>query len=150
MANPSLIAQSIVVACSAHTGYRRAGLEFANGKNIIQADAITETQLAQLKADHRLAVSDATEQNPSVSQPHTTGPLDDAKLPDAVTAFCKDGALTLAIANLDPENPDHFTSTNKPQVGALSQLVGRTLTATERDEAWACFQSNANKALAES
>ena len=46
-----------------------------------------------------------------------------------------------AIAQLDPSNTDHFTSSNKPQCDALETLMGRPVKAAERDEAWAEYQA---------
>lgn len=40
-----------------------------------------------------------------------------------------------AIDELDPDNPDHWTASGKPAVDALSAIMGRTVTAAERDAA---------------
>lgn len=40
-----------------------------------------------------------------------------------------------AIAQLDPENPEHYTKGGKPQTSALEQILGRPVSAAERDAA---------------
>jgi hypothetical protein len=57
----SMLMQVIVVMCLAHTGYRRAGLAFNRGENRYAADELSESQLAQIKADPRLKVSTVEE-----------------------------------------------------------------------------------------
>ena len=46
-----------------------------------------------------------------------------------------------AIDRLDPENADHWTKTGTPQVPALTALLGRRVTAAERDQAWAALNA---------
>ena len=45
-----------------------------------------------------------------------------------------------AIAQLDSEDSSLWTSQGKPQVDALENVLGRDVTAKERDEAWDAFQ----------
>lgn len=47
-------------------------------------------------------------------------------------------ALVDAIGDLEP---DQFSQEGKPTVKALEALVGHTITASERDDAWSLFQS---------
>ncbi len=54
--------KKIAVISAAHPGYRRAGLELAQGKNEFDADALTDAQLAALKADPRLTVMDLADE----------------------------------------------------------------------------------------
>lgn len=42
-----------------------------------------------------------------------------------------------AIQQLDPNNPEHYTKSGKPQTDALSELLGREVTARLRDKAFA-------------
>lgn len=44
-------------------------------------------------------------------------------------------AIRDAIAQLDPENPEHFTKDGKPQVAAIEAILGYNITAAERDAA---------------
>ncbi|MGF7175850.1 hypothetical protein [Azospirillum doebereinerae] len=48
--------------------------------------------------------------------------------------------ILAAIGKLDPENPAHFTKAGKPEVKALSDLLGVEITAKQRDDAWAAVQ----------
>jgi len=41
-----------------------------------------------------------------------------------------------AINLLDDDNDDHWTSDNKPQVKALEEILGKDITADQRDEAF--------------
>lgn len=41
-----------------------------------------------------------------------------------------------AIQSLNPANPEHFTKDGKPKTDALEDLLGREVSAAERDEAW--------------
>ncbi|MGB1239988.1 MAG: HI1506-related protein, partial [Pseudomonadales bacterium] len=46
----------ITVNNTAHKGYRRAGLSFDTGGNVLAAQELSEKQLAQLHGDPRLVV----------------------------------------------------------------------------------------------
>ena len=50
--------------------------------------------------------------------------------------------IILAIADLDPENTDHFTADNKPMVEALEEILDTDITAEQRDDAWAIVIEN--------
>jgi hypothetical protein len=130
MAEKTLISYALALTNLAHTGYRRAGLALVKGENTIPADTITETQLAQLKADPRIKVVIQDETNSSVANGDQSTPVDQGTVP---------GTLIEAIALLDPANVDHFTSTGKPQIDALETLLGHKVTAAERDAAWETF-----------
>lgn len=132
MAEKKLLAHAIVVVCAAHTGYRRAGMALANGENILQPESITETQLAQLKADPKLAVSIQEQQAVPSSASKQSGALDADSLPNC---------LVEAIALLSPDNSEHFTSSGKPTTEALSELMQTKVSAAERDEAWEQYQA---------
>ena len=49
-------------------------------------------------------------------------------------------AIKGAIAQLDRENPEHFTKGGKPQVEAIEAVLGWNITAAERDAAWESMQ----------
>ena len=55
--------------------------------------------------------------------------------------------ITEAILNLDADNPEHFLGDGRPNVKAINELVaedlGRSVTADERDAAWAALQPEA-------
>lgn len=50
--------KTIVIHCSAHNGYRRAGIAFAKGKNEFAATEFTDAQLQAINADPRLVIED--------------------------------------------------------------------------------------------
>lgn len=45
-----------------------------------------------------------------------------------------------AMGHLDPDNPDHWNRDNKPQVGALEDILGFHISVGERDRAWARYR----------
>lgn len=55
----------IAVISAAHPGYRRAGIELAQGKNELDAEELTKAQLAALKADPRLTVMELADEAPA-------------------------------------------------------------------------------------
>ncbi len=66
----------IIVKNAAHAGYRRAGLALQEGENRFEKANITDAQLAQLKADPRLAV--IVEQSQASASSHASGTVDGA------------------------------------------------------------------------
>lgn len=51
-----------------------------------------------------------------------------------------DPAIFEAIAKLEPGNTSHWTTQGKPELAALSALVGRKVTGKERDAAFAAYR----------
>jgi len=47
----------------------------------------------------------------------------------------KDERIRKATLELDPDNEDHFTKSGKPQVDALSSVLGFRITSEDRDRA---------------
>ncbi|MGR5271357.1 HI1506-related protein [Vibrio alginolyticus] len=139
MAEKTLIASSIMVICHAHTGYRRAGMAFSKGENTLKPDSVTQTQLAQLKADPRLKVTLAEDalSSAALNEP-TGGNQSDGDLGNSTLP----ANLVEAIQRLDPSNTEHFTTSGKPTTEALSELMQTKVSAAERDEAWAACQAN--------
>lgn len=158
MAEKTLIAALVTVNCLAHTNYRRAGMAFSHGENTLQPNSITPTQLAQLQADPRLKVTladDDGQEGPikidlskaALSQPTGgDGPqkehLDNGLALTSVESTSKPETLVDAIKQLDRSNAEHFTSSGKPQVDALAELMQTKVTAAERDEAWDSLQED--------
>lgn len=62
---------------------------------------------------------------------------DDDAAPRDYEADTIEEMILLAIADLDPDDEDHFTADNKPQVAALEELLDMEITADQRDTAWA-------------
>lgn len=130
---------SILIISSAHPGYRRAGLALDSGTNVIAAHHLTDAQLAMLEADPRLVVAAGETENPAAKTDpggSAAQPLGDSPLPDPLAVLLGD-----AIAQLDPQNPDHFTSGGKPQVDALSDITYQPVSAAQRDAAWMAYQT---------
>ncbi|MCK4959717.1 MAG: hypothetical protein KAT00_09950 [Planctomycetes bacterium] len=46
-----------------------------------------------------------------------------------------------AIGKLDKDNPEHWTSGGKPQVVTLEGLLGKQISAADRDAAWSAVQA---------
>ncbi len=84
MAEKTLLSMAVLVSNLAHTGYRRAGVALVKGENVIPADTITETQLAQLKADHRLKVAIQDESDPSNQDGNQSSSVDEGAVPGTV------------------------------------------------------------------
>ncbi|ELX4136201.1 hypothetical protein V6450_000038 [Vibrio vulnificus] len=125
--------QKILVISAAHDGYRRAGMAFKNGENLLPASQFTETQLAQIQADPHLRYELHQED------------VDGGDASGAVDGVSGGVGLMDAIKQLDPSNEAHFTKKLK----ALSAIVGRNVTGAERDEAWEAIQATADDASGE-
>ncbi|MDP1628854.1 hypothetical protein [Parvibaculum sp.] len=54
-----------------------------------------------------------------------------------------------AIHGLDRRDNAHFTKAGKPDSGVLSERLGRTVSAAERDDAWAAYEAAVAEALAQ-
>lgn len=50
--------------------------------------------------------------------------------------------IVSAIAQLDPNDPAHWTKTKKPDIKVLSKLLGRVIAAADRDAAFLIYQSD--------
>lgn len=130
----------IIVKNAAHAGYRRAGLALQEGENRFEKANITDAQLAQLKADPRLAV--IVEQSQASASGHASGAVDGGSNGNALS-------IAEAIMQLDPNNEAHFTKSGKPELKALSTILGRNVTGAERDDAWSAMQEATDAASGE-
>ena len=54
-----------------------------------------------------------------------------------------------AIHHLDRTDKDLFTKGGKPDAGVLSEKLGRTVSAGERDDAWAAYEAAVAEARAQ-
>lgn len=126
--------QLIIVINAAHDRYRRAGIGFSKGENVFQPDTLSGAQIAAIEADPRLRISERAAGAPDPTK-ETGGPSDPQGTVDTDGV---DSPVTLAaaIGLLDPENEDHFTKSGKPQLDALAGLMGKPVSAAERDAAW--------------
>ncbi len=50
-----------------------------------------------------------------------------------------------AIGRLNPDNKDHWTKGNKPELAALENILGQRPTSAERDTAFAVFKEQASE-----
>ncbi|MCG6213432.1 HI1506-related protein [Vibrio furnissii] len=130
----------IIVKNAAHTGYRRAGLALEQGENRFDKAKVTDAQLAQLKADPRLAITIETGETTPTGE--TSGALDGSNQPTSLVNVAMQ-PLVDAIKQLDPENEGHFTKAGKPELKPLSAILGREVKAAERDEVWNIIQATA-------
>jgi hypothetical protein len=129
--------QKILVISAAHDGYRRAGMAFKNGENLLEASLFTETQLAQIQADPHLRYELHQED------------VDGGDASGAVDGVSGNVGLMDAIKQLDPSNDAHFTKSGKPELKALSAILGRNVSGAERDEAWNAMQEAVDAANGE-
>lgn len=96
--------KNILVISAAHDGYRRAGMAFKNGENLLPASQFTEAQLAQIQANPHLRYE--------LHQEDVDG--GDASVPvDGVSGGV---GLMDAIKQLDLSNEAHFTKSGKPDL----------------------------------
>jgi len=124
------VIKRIVVISAAHNGYRRAGVALVQGKNTFETDQFNDAQLAMLESDPRLEVLKEDADGSPGAGGQETGLLEQDGVP---------ASLIEAIKRLNPDEKKHFTSAGKPQTDILSELMGRSVSAAERDEAWTEF-----------
>ncbi|EJG1803528.1 HI1506-related protein [Vibrio parahaemolyticus] len=129
--------KNILVISAAHDGYRRAGMAFKNGENLLPASQFTEAQLAQIQADPHLRYELHQED------------VDGGDASGSVDGVSGGVGLMDAIKQLDLSNDAHFTKSGKPDLKALSAIVGRNVTGAERDEVWTAMQEAADAASGE-
>lgn len=106
--------------------FRRAGLAFTkNPTTLVRAD-LTDDQIKQLKEEPNLVVTEGTVED----EPQDTAP-----------PVSQRQQLAILIGKLNIDNGDLWTTSGKPKTSVLEAQIGRTVTAEERDEAFALFQS---------
>lgn len=114
---------TLLLRCTRKT-YRRAGFVFTRGKNTV-CD-LTQAQRDQLCADPVLTVVSET----SNAQPADARGLDvlgmgGVEVPDLYAR------IRAAVATLNPENSQHYTKTQGPRVGSVSQVLDETISAEQ-------------------
>lgn len=148
------MAKLLFVVCAAHDGYRRGGVRFNKGENTVDTGPLSEEQLEQIENDPLLIVGEYAEGR-SLEEPAALSQL----LPEqAGEGHAQQGTLvsgTLpgdlalqdvqlleqAFLKLEPDNKDHFNAKDLPNIAVLEKLLGRKVSAAERDEAWAAFKA---------
>ncbi|GEM_PF-3423645 len=152
MANEKTIKHDIVVMLPHQRSYMRAGFKFLPGKNHLRAEEVSEEQLKKLKADPHLKVqmpeaNQASEKKTDLDAGNLAKSVElDIELADVAEH------LHPLIAILLDERPE-----KKPTVDDMkfefdndageSQEVKPS--AADRDAAWAIYQDELNKAIAE-
>lgn len=115
--------------------FYRAGHKFLAGETkTIEA---TEDVIERLKKEPKLmvkAINDDFDSTPTESPTETPTEVPTEAPTDAPESIFE------AIGQLDPENPEHFTKSGKPEVKALEAILGCPVTAKERDSAWVFYQ----------
>lgn len=148
------MAKLLFVVCAAHDGYRRGGVRFNKGENTVDTGPLSKEQLQQIGNDPLLVVGEYAEgcsledvatlaqQLPEqAGEGHAQqGALVSGALPGDLAL---QDVLTLeqAFLQLEPDNKDHFNAKGLPNIAVLENLLGRKVTAAERDEAWAAFKA---------
>ncbi len=107
-------------------GFRRAGRAWSTEPTTVEASDFSEEQITALRSDPMLTVSEN-------GKAGGASPSDDDLSVDDVIA---------AIRRLDPNNPEHYTKSGKPQTDALSESLGREVSAKLRDKAFAQVESS--------
>ena len=115
----------IEITCSTE-GFRRAGIKHPKGTTSYQEGTFSDEQLEMMAAEPKLIVS-------VIGAPEGVSSFD-AKDQEEAQRF---NGLLDACKNLDSNraNSDDWTSSGKPQIGALERISGLSgVTAAERDE----------------
>ena len=111
--------------------FRRAGLVFTKEPKTLNVSDLTAEQIAAINAEPNLVVVALHD-----------APADEVKLdqvrPDEEIKLDKIVAL---IGELDLQDQNVMTKSNKPDAGVLSEMLGENVSAQERDVAWQEFQT---------
>lgn len=134
------MAKKIIIVSGAHTGYRRAGIKLRQGVNEYPPGALTQVQLAHLRQDPKLNVSEAEDKTDSGSK--TQGQLDNNPSSGAVETDNVSVLVELMKSEkLDPKakkpTVDQLKYSVQPEDGGDDVEV--TPTAKERDDAWTIY-----------
>lgn len=140
---------NISVFNSAHSGYRRAGIAFAKGDNVVESP--TEAQIQQIANDKRLVLQGASETE-STTQTDMVGA--DNSLQQGVgepAQITGDGSgealpeippLAEVINTLAIDGTLELTKSGKPEVAQLEEVNQTSVSAAERDAAWEYYKQH--------
>lgn len=117
----------MISIASKREGFRRCGVAHTKGPVEYKDGAWDEEQLETLKAEPMLVVTS--------SQRQETG---GANAP----ALSEEAQLQAAIASLDVMDITLWTEGGKPQVKVIEAVLGRQISAADRDVAWKIFEGN--------
>ena len=104
-------------------GFRRGGRAWSTTPTEVVREDFDARQWAEIEAEPELTVQriDAPSDSPAPAAP---GGADIAD-------------IVAAINRLDPVDKSAWTAGGKPQVAALEKIIGRDISAADRDTAWA-------------
>lgn len=154
-----------VTVTARRDGFHRCGVPHPASPVEYPAGHWSEEQLERLRAEPMLVVAD-TADGPAADVPAKVldcalaalraAPADEVRefvkhLSEDPKTRAKIGVaagrrsqLIAAAAVLDPDNPDHFTRSGKPEIRALEAASGMTdVSAAERDAAWEDYRQAA-------
>lgn len=136
----------VLLVTAVAESFRRAGFGFTNKGTALLRQQFSDEQYQQIINEPRLSIREITEdQIPAGAHLAYTDAMAAAQAAQAGGQQDEDfqtvGTLAEAFALLDPSNADHFTSSGKPQLEALSKLVGRPVNGAERDTAFAEYKA---------
>jgi len=117
---------NLVVKCYRDV-YRRAGFPFTRGENHLVD--VTEEQVRILARDNVLKIVSGS----PASDAKEPGAVDDVGV-DGVGQFNSlslDARILAAVADLDKENSEHYTTTGTPKVAAVSAMLGENITSEQ-------------------
>lgn len=127
----------------------RRGMAHAGGKITI-ADVSAETMAGYVKTGKVVVDKEALEARKAAEALAESRRLEAieagkerAKVAAAGTGVTE-AEIVEAIGKLDPDNPEHWTTGNKPQVVILEGILGKQISAADRDAAWATMPESSN------
>lgn len=101
---------------SKRPGFRRGGRAWGDAPETVDTADFSAEQLELIRGESMLVV------------------VEGGRVATAETR--REDAIIAGIRRLDPENPDHFTNSGKPELRALREHVP-DVTGAERDRVWA-------------
>lgn len=136
----------VLLVTAVTESFRRAGFGFTNKGTALLREQLTDGQYKQIVNEPRLSLREVTaDQIPEGAHIAYSDALAAQKQAQVDGQQGEDfqtvATLAEAFALLDPSNKEHFTGTGTPQLEALSKLLGRRVTAAERDPAFAEFKA---------
>lgn len=136
----------VLLVTAVAESFRRAGFGFTNKGTALLRQQFTDEQYEQIVNEPRLSIREITEdQIPAGAHIAYSAALAAEEQAQGDVQQGEDfqtvATLAEAFALLDPSNAAHFTSAGKPQLEALSKLVGRPVNGAERDTAFAEYKA---------
>lgn len=118
--------QNVIKIRSVTPRFRRAGMVFTRSETTIDASDLTNDQIALLKSEPNLVVTEAEQ---TLKDTETQADVNKA------------ASLVSLIHELDVDDQSMWTTSGKPQASALENLHGGSVSAKERDAAWDAYQA---------